>query len=101
MHKEVIIMLSAVFIIGKLGPMTKTNIRMVQVKRAYREDEKDVIYDDLKVTHWSCNTSNPFYRVRESHLVTIKGRLQMIDDEILVVAEQINYIEASDYNSIK
>lgn len=84
-------MLNSFDLVGELGPITDSLEREVAVKRPYQEDSNTPIYDVFKVTHWSRNKSTPFYRVEPKHMVAIKGRIEVIDGKMVVIAEQVNF----------
>lgn len=86
-------MLTAVYLIGKLGPKADSLVRTVKVLRPYKEDMKNPTIDDINVMYWSENTGAVFYRGEENQLVSLKGRLEVRNHELLVIAEQVNFIE--------
>lgn len=80
-------MLTAVFIVGKLGPI-ENDYRYVLVEKVKRneEDEYKVEYDRFKVKLWS-DISGVLHRLREETMVSIKGRLEEQNGEQFVIAE--------------
>ncbi|HKL83920.1 MAG TPA: hypothetical protein VJZ48_00370 [Bacilli bacterium] len=85
-------MLSVVTLIGLTGPKTEDEIRTVEVTRAYCEDMHKPHVDTIAVILWSRDRSSPFYSVPAGNLVTIKGRLEVINCHLYVIAEQVNFI---------
>lgn len=86
-------MLTAVYLIGRLGPKSDNLIRSIRVQRPYKEDMKNPTIDNIDVMYWSENTGAVFYRGEENQLVSLKGRLEVRNAKLLVIAEQINFIE--------
>lgn len=86
-------MLTAVYMVGRLGPMDKNLFRKIKVQRPYKEDMKTPTIDVIETMYWSENLSAPFYRGRENQLVSIKGRLEQRDEKVVIIAEQVNFIE--------
>lgn len=86
-------MLTAVYMVGRLGPMDKNLFRKIKVQRPYKEDMKTPTIDVIETMYWSENLSAPFYRGRENQLVSIKGRLEQRNEKVVIIAEQVNFIE--------
>ncbi|HKM02395.1 MAG TPA: hypothetical protein VJZ31_00480 [Bacilli bacterium] len=84
-------MLSVVTIIGVVGPKTDSVKRTVEVRRAYNEDKLTPTSDSFDVVLWSRNLGAPFYRIEAGNHIAIKGRLEICDGRIVVIAEQVNF----------
>jgi hypothetical protein len=54
---------------------------------------KNPTVDNVDVMYWSENTGAVFYRGEENQLISLKGRLEVRNNKLLVIAEQINFIE--------
>lgn len=85
-------MLSVVTLVGVTGPKTEDIIRNVEVTRAYCEDMHKPLVDQIAVILWSRDKSSPFYSVPAGNLVTIKGRIETLNSQLVVIAEQINFM---------
>lgn len=85
-------MLSVVTVLGRTGPKSDDETRIIEVRRAYNEDKRTPTVDMIKVVLWSRNKSAPFYRVEAGNLVALKGRLEVVNGELIVVAEQVNFV---------
>lgn len=80
-------MLTAVFIVGKLGPI-ENDYRYVLVEKVQRSEENEVKvqYDRFKVKLWS-DITGVLHRLRDETMVSIKGRLEDVNGEPFVIAE--------------
>ncbi|MFA5485611.1 MAG: hypothetical protein WC275_00785 [Bacilli bacterium] len=82
-------MLTAVFITGKLGEMA-SDCRYIYVEKVPEPDynAKVPLYDKFKVKMWS-QSVGLLTKLRAGTIVTIKGRLEEVNGETIVVAELI------------
>lgn len=80
-------MLTAVFIVGKLG-VVEDDYRYVLVNKVLTKEAFDEsnAYDRIKVKLWS-DISGTLHRLKEGTMVSIKGRLQEENGELFVVVE--------------
>jgi hypothetical protein len=80
-------MLTAIFIVGKLGPV-EGDYRYVLVEKVkhHEDDQSRVEYDRFKVKLWS-DISGVLHRLREDTMVSIKGRLEEQNGDVFVIAE--------------
>ncbi|MGI6734923.1 MAG: hypothetical protein BWY30_00394 [Tenericutes bacterium ADurb.Bin239] len=83
-------MLTAVFIVGKLGKNEKDYRYLLvdKVPDVDYGDEEDgkAKYDHFKIKHWS-NTTSALNRLAEGRKVALKGRLEEVEGETFIIAE--------------
>ncbi len=82
-------MLNSVTLMGITGPRISKDARTIIVKRAYNEDMLTPLSDSIAVILWSRNQSAPFYRCDDGERIGIKGRLEVQDGQLVVIAEQV------------
>lgn len=82
-------MLTAVFVVGKLGKIVD-DYRYVYVEKVpeldFDPENEDDKYDKFKVRMWT-NEPGILHRLKEGTMVSIKGRLEEIKGEIFVIVE--------------
>lgn len=80
-------MLTAVFIVGKLGKI-ENEYRHVLVEKVPGTDYDENVpqFDSIKVKMWN-PTSKLLHKIKDDTMVSIKGRLEENNGELVVIAE--------------
>lgn len=84
-------MLSSVFLSGRLGKLIRPNLRYVEIDRVVPEKCGSYEVDRVKVRSMLSEKSQ-FYTALEGSGVVIKGRLQVDEEEGLIVVAEIEEI---------
>lgn len=87
-------MVNVVVLMGKLldTDITNKNVRLLEVIEDYKNNSGTLSRDVIKIINWNKTNKGELFSLNSESLVMIKGRLEIIENELFVICETITYL---------
>lgn len=91
-------MINQVILIGKVIESVKLEDNKsklkIEVKRSFKNSNGIYESDEIECTLWNMIATNTLEYIQIRDIVVVKGRLQVIDNQLEVIAEKISFISS-------
>ena len=74
------------------------NSRKIKVIRSYKNREGNYDCDIFDVIMWSRNKNNSLFSYKSGTLVSVDGRLETINSNVIIVVESLTYLAGGEVN---
>ena len=84
--------------IEKQGEERKKIILTIGVSRSFKNVDGEYDIDDVKCTLWGGIGENTLEYCKKGDTIAVKGRIQVIENEIELVAEKLSFLSIKEEN---
>ena len=91
-------MSNSVLLVGKLASKIKDNTFILAVNRTFKNVDGEYEKDLIPIEVWEGIIKNVKEYCSEGDIMGVKGRLQMKDNKIVVIAEKITFLSSKKDN---
>lgn len=87
-------MVNVVVLMGRLLDVDESNknVRLLEVIEDYKNSSGSLSRDIIKIINWNKTNKGELFSLNFESLVMIKGRLEIIENELFVICETITYL---------
>ncbi len=87
-------MVNVVVLMGRLLGVDESNknVRLLEVIEDYKNTSGSLSRDIIKIINWNKTNKGELFSLNFESLVMIKGRLEIIENELFVICETITYL---------
>lgn len=87
-------MVNVVVLMGRLLGVDESNknVRLLEVIEDYKNSSGSLSRDIIKIINWNKTNKGELFSLNFESLVMIKGRLEIIENELFVICETITYL---------